>query len=85
MYKTFSILSAIFTVLFTMTPAHSQHYCPHYNSPPRPWTRQTGSCGRPGPGDFISVPLDFVATWNSSADTAAGAAKLLAHEFVKLR
>ena len=51
----------------------------------RPWTRQTGSCGQPGPGDFISVPLDFVATWNSTADTAAGAAKLLAHEFVKLR
>ena len=51
----------------------------------RPWTRQTGSCGRPGPGDFISLPLDFVSRWNSSDDGDSQiSGKLFAHEFIKL-
>ena len=52
----------------------------------RPWTRQTGSCGQPGPGDFISLPLDFVSRWNSSdGEISASSGKLFAHEFIKLR
>ena len=52
----------------------------------RPWTRQTGSCGQPGPGDIISLPLDFVSRWNASdGEISASSGKLFAHEFIKLR
>ena len=49
----------------------------------RPWTRQSQGCGQPG--DHISLPAQFVSSWNSSGHDEASSGKLLAHEFIKLR